>query len=91
MEGAFRRGHYLPYFCVAYVWHLLPFVLVNGALTGLFTEEPVVWYNESETMGLRFLSIPIEDFAYSLLLFLMTVNYYEMFKELLPLKKRRSI
>ena len=60
----------------------------NDALTGTFSEQPVVWQNDNETIGLRCLTIPVEDFAYRLLLFLMMVGYYEVFKELLPLQKK---
>jgi len=50
---------------------LIPFIGVNAVLTGSFIDEPVVWYNNSENLGIRFLTIPIEDFGYafSLLLF----------------------
>lgn len=39
----------------------LPFALVNGVLTSL----PVVRYNPRDILGLRVLSIPVEDFFYS--------------------------
>ena len=91
MEGIWRRGRYLPHFFVAYLWHLVPFLLVNGALTGAFSQQPVVWYNNEENLSMRCLTIPIEDFAYSLLLFLMTVNFYEIFKEWLPLQKKSHL
>ena len=50
---------------------LIPFVMVNAILTGSFIDEPVVWYNNSENLGIRFLTIPVEDFGYafSLILF----------------------
>jgi len=50
---------------------LIPFIAVNAILTGSFIDEPVVWYNNSENFGIRFLTIPIEDFGYafSLILF----------------------
>ena len=31
----------------AFVVALIPFFVVNGILTGLATEEPIVWYNDS--------------------------------------------
>lgn len=52
---------YYPSFLVI----LIPFLLVNGILTGSFIEEPVVWYNNSENLGFRVFTIPIEDFFYA--------------------------
>ena len=55
---------------------LIPFVIVNGILTGTFIDEPVVWYNNDENLGIRFLTIPIEDFSYafSLILFILLLR-----------------
>ena len=49
-----------------------PFLLVNGILTGLLDSvSPPVWYNDSENIGIRLMTIPVEDFFYSFsLLFL---------------------
>lgn len=60
------RSFYLTYLII-----LLPFIAVNAILTGSFIDEPVVWYNNSENLGIRFLTIPVEDFGYafSLILF----------------------
>lgn len=65
------------YFLLAYLIHLIPFGLINGLLTYL----PVVWYNNNETLGIRIGSIPMEDFFYSMLLFLMNINLYEALKK----------
>ena len=50
---------------------LIPFIIINAILTGSFIDEPIVWYNNNENLGIRFLTIPIEDFGYafSLILF----------------------
>jgi lycopene cyclase domain-containing protein len=58
------------YYCTFLVI-LIPFILVNAILTGSFIADPVVWYDNTENMGIRILTIPIEDFGYafSLILF----------------------
>ena len=72
------NSKYLGRFYLAYlVVFLGPFFLVNGILTGSFIEEPVVWYNNSENLSLRIFTIPVEDFIYGMLLFLMNVTIYE--------------
>ena len=52
---------------------LIPFVLVNGALTGAFTANPVVWYDHTENLNLRFITIPIEDFVYGFTMLLAAI------------------
>lgn len=55
---------------------LLPFLVVNGLLTGTGLENPVVWYNENEFMGIRILTIPMEDIFYGLELILLNLLIY---------------
>ena len=61
----------LNHLYLTFIIILIPFIVVNGILTGTFIEEEVVWYNKNEHLGIRFLTIPIEDFGYgfSLILF----------------------
>jgi len=42
-------------------------------LTGSFIEEEIVWYNNSENLGIRFFTIPIEDFGYAFSLILLNL------------------
>lgn len=63
-------------FYLAYFVSLVPFALVNGILTAL----PVVIYNNTENLGIRLYTIPIEDTMYSMMLILMNIHFYEFFK-----------
>lgn len=67
---------YLSYFII-----LVPFVFINGILTGSLTDDPIVWYNNSENLGIRFLTIPIEDFMYYFLMFEICYLSYEYIKK----------
>ena len=55
---------------------LIPFFVVNGILTGTGLEEPVVRYNDSENLGLRVFTIPIEDAFFGLNLMLAYLFFY---------------
>lgn len=63
----------------------IPFIIVNGALTGTFTQQPVVVYNPEEYLGIRFLSIPLDDFAYNFILEFSVITLYEYFKRKMKL------
>lgn len=58
---------------IAFVISLVPFLLMNGALTGSFTSAPVVWYNESAKITGRIGTIPFEDVLYAFSL-IISVN-----------------
>lgn len=74
---------YLGRFYLAYLVHLVPFLLVNGVLTYL----PVVWYNDNYNLGLRIVSIPVEDTMYSMLMLLLTISVYEALRQRLSIKQ----
>jgi len=74
------RSLYLGRFFLAYIVILLPFLLVNGILTGSWIEEEVVWYDDGENLNLRVMTIPVEDFIYAMLLLLVNVTLFEALK-----------
>jgi lycopene cyclase domain-containing protein len=63
---------------LVYLILLIPFFIVNGILTGTGIEQEVVWYNNQENMGIRVLTIPVEDFFYGMLLILMNIVLFEI-------------
>ncbi len=75
-----NRSEFLGKFYLAFLIIQIPFLLVNGALTGLFTDEPIVIYNNAENMGLRLLSIPLDDVFYNMLMLLIVITVLENFK-----------
>ncbi|MDP4664032.1 MAG: lycopene cyclase domain-containing protein [Salibacteraceae bacterium] len=74
------RFSWMGRFYMAYFVCLIPFLIMNGWLTGSFTDEPIVWYNNLENMGLRIFTIPAEDTIYLLGMLLLTFMVYEKVK-----------
>lgn len=74
------RPNYMGRFYFAYLFILIPFFIVNGILTGSFIDEEVVWYDNSENLGLRIGTIPVEDIFYGMLMIVMSVTIYEYLK-----------
>ena len=77
---SFRYQPNFSFFVISFIISIIPFVVVNGILTGVATPEPIVWYSESEIIGLRLFTIPLEDFYYSYSLLLSVAIFYERFK-----------
>lgn len=74
---ALRKTAWLSRFYFAYLFILIPFLIVNGILTGTGIDEQVVWYNNAENLGVRLLTIPVEDTVYNLLMLLIVATVYE--------------
>ncbi|MBN1801984.1 MAG: lycopene cyclase domain-containing protein [Candidatus Lokiarchaeota archaeon] len=55
----------------------IPFLIFNGIFTGL----PIVIYNEEAIIGLRIVTIPIEDFFYSFSLIALYLFTYFFFRK----------
>jgi lycopene cyclase domain-containing protein len=68
-------------FSVAYLLALVPFIIVNGCLTGMVTPEPIVWYSADHIMGTRIISIPVEDLFYNYDMLICVVLLYELLKK----------
>ena len=63
----------LQSFLVSYLFIIIPFLIINGILTGSFIFDQVVWYNNLENLGFRIGTIPIEDFFYGFTLLLSPI------------------
>lgn len=59
---------------------LLPFLIVNGILTGTGIDQPVVIYNEDHFMGKRIFTIPLEDAVYGFELLLLNLLLFKWFQ-----------
>ncbi|WP_269227529.1 lycopene cyclase domain-containing protein [Flavobacterium eburneipallidum] len=69
----FKVPYILNTFFITFLIILIPFAIVNGILTGSFIDEPVVMYNNSENLGIRLGTIPIEDVGYAFSMLLMSL------------------
>jgi lycopene cyclase domain-containing protein len=70
---------WLSRFYFAYLILQIPFLIVNGILTGTGLKEPIVWYNERHIIGLRIGTIPFEDIFYGMSMLLLFFALYEYF------------
>ena len=75
------RARFMGRFYLAFAVLVIPFLIVNGVLTGSFIEEPVVWYNNEENMGIRLGTIPPEDLVYAMLMILLSVTIWEKLED----------
>jgi len=76
-RSAAERSRFLG----AWVVSIIPFYLVNGALTGAYTEQPVVVYSSGEFIGIRWGTIPLDDAVYLYVMLLWLVMLFEKFRE----------
>ncbi len=74
------KVRWLSKFFSVYAILLIPFLIVNGILTGTGLEQPVVWYNDKENLGIRILTIPVEDVFYGMEMTLLNLFFYERLK-----------
>jgi lycopene cyclase domain-containing protein len=77
----FSKVTWLSQFYFSHLFLLIPFLIVNGILTGTGLDNPVVWYNNEENMGVRVLTIPLEDLFYGMLMLLLNTFLFEHFNK----------
>jgi lycopene cyclase domain-containing protein len=68
-----RKGEFYIFLFIIFLFKLL----VNGYLTG----QGIVMYEPRFFLGLRFGSIPLEDFLFGFSMVTMTVIFWEYFKQ----------
>jgi lycopene cyclase domain-containing protein len=64
-------------FLLSFAWSFIPFLLVDGGLTGIATEQPIVVYNPEEFYGWRMWTVPVDDAVYGFLLLFGVIGIYE--------------
>jgi lycopene cyclase domain-containing protein len=79
--AVFKVKTILNTYFITFLIILIPFLIVNGILTGSFIEEPVVFYNDNENLGIRLGTIPIEDVAYAFTMLLMSLIWIKTFEK----------
>ena len=71
---------YARRFYISFIIIFIPFYFVNGALTGSYSEKPVVFYDNTENLGIRIGTIPVEDAFYCFALLYSIVVLFEYLK-----------
>lgn len=68
-------------FYLSFILIYIPFFFVNNALTGNYSENPVVFYDDIENLGIRVGTMPLEDSFYCFTLLYSIVLLFEYFKK----------
>lgn len=87
LTGGFMIAHYLyientyrTKFYLSYLITWVPFLLVDGVLTGGYTVQPIVVYHPEEFLDIRITSVPLEDSIYGLLLLMLNMSLFMQFE-----------
>ena len=71
---------YIRRFLLSFILIYIPFYFVNSALTGSYSEEPVVFYDNAENLGIRIGTMPLEDSFYCFSMLYGSVVLFEHFR-----------
>ncbi|MEO9893278.1 lycopene cyclase domain-containing protein [Aurantibacter sp.] len=71
----------VEYYLAIYPILLIPFFIVNGVLTGTGIEQAVFDYNPDVILGVRILSVPLEDMFYNFSLLLSPLALTHIFEK----------
>ena len=85
-QWKYARRFYLS-FIVIYI----PFFFVNSALTGSYSDKPVVFYDDAENLGIRVGTMPLEDSFYCFSMLYGSVLLFEYFRIRLNYSKKMSL
>jgi lycopene cyclase domain-containing protein len=88
--SVFQKGRLLNSFYISFPVILIPFIIVNGILTGSLIEGEIVWYNPAEITGIRLITIPVEDFAYGFSLIFINLLLIDYFQGLISNRKNKQ-
>jgi lycopene cyclase domain-containing protein len=69
-------------FYITFIIILVPFIIMNSILTGTFIDDEVVWYNEKEIIGIRLMTIPMEDTGYGFSLIYLNLLLISRFQKI---------
>jgi len=69
---------------LVYLILMLGFFPVNGVLTGTGLESAIVNYNPDEFLGIRMITIPLEDAVYGYTQFLLVIYFFNFFQKIEP-------
>lgn len=76
----FARPAYLQLLIATFLLTIIPFLAVNGILTGSWINEEVVWYSPTAFSGWRIFTIPVEDLFYSFDLIALNIIVAEVLR-----------
>lgn len=74
------KSDYLGRFYLAFLLFQLPLFLIKSLMTGLFTNEAIMWYKTTEHLGVTMLTLPLESMAFDMLMLLIVITAHENFK-----------